>query len=281
MSGHIVFFYSVIYNSLSDFHKRIPASTVTYIGKYPLDPNKLLVARTTSISILTLDGLETILSGQSRQGYREGKGHNALYRFISEFLEFSPSSILISDKTNTVLRILNLTTNRTSRHSGSQSTAGHRDGTRLNALLSGPHGLVRSIIESFTYYVSDSVTHKIRRLNSTHLTTVFDGSPMNTPKGMIIHPQTPLQLYVLVDNGIVKLNLLTLHAIKLNTADNRGFRDGVLATAKFSIPQSIILMTPNSFLLSDYANDRLRIWDMENDTVSSICTGKYLLLNSL
>ena len=209
---------------------------------------------------------------KGNQDIRKGKGKMRDTDSFQNFL--SPSSILISDKTNTVLRILNLTTNQTSRHSGTQSTAGHRDGTRLNALLSGPHGLVRSIIESFTYYVSDSVTHKIRRLNSTHLTTVFDGSPMNTPKGMIIHPQTPLELYILVDNGIVKLNLLTLHAIKLNSADNRGFRDGPLGAAKFSMPMNIILVTPNSFLLADYANDRLRIWDMENDTMSSICTGK-------
>ena len=123
--------------------------------------------------------------------------------------------------------------------------------------------------------MSDSSTHKIRRLNETHLTTAYDGFPLTSPKGMAIDQENPLVIYVVISHGLVMLNLLSGHAVTLNAAASAGFGDGQLETSKFNSPRSILQVSASSFLLTDTGNNRLRIMDVENETVSSICTGEF------
>ena len=165
----------MVYTGITDFHKVIPSQAVTCMQISPADESKIIIARTAYLTELAQDGQEHIISGKWAQGYQEGRPTVAKYRLMSAFVPIGSEAILIVDKLNKVIRYFNLTTNQVHRYAGSPTTTGHRDSTRLNALLTSPHGIIPSVLEPNTYYVSDSSTHKIRRLNETHLTTAYDG----------------------------------------------------------------------------------------------------------
>ena len=270
----------VNYIRLEVFHSIHPANSVTYIQQYLPDPNFVLIARTTYISLLSLDGVESMLSGSWGSGYNEGKGSNARYQWIAEIVPMNHELMLLSDKTNQVLRVLDLKTNKTSRYAGIPRISGQRDTIRLNAMLASPHGICKSLLEENTYYISNSQSHKVRRLNSTHVGTAYDGYPLVSPRGMAIDQVNPVNLYVVVSHGLVKVNLLTGHGMQLTSAATAGFKDGPFRTAMFSSPTSILQISTESFIVTDGGNNRLRLLDNENSTISSICTGKMLILLS-
>lgn len=267
-------FCSVSYVGISDFHKLHPASTVTFMESLLSEPDKILIARTNYLAIYA-NGEEQRISGSTVAGYREAKGSNARYNGITGLVQVNDSSIILVDRGNKVIRHLNLNSTVTNRHAGTAGTAGDRDQTLENALLNSPFGITKSVLETNTLYLSDTTSHKIRRLNETHLTTAYDGHPLISPKGMTLDADNPLLLYVVINHGIAMINLLSRQALLLNSAGARGFLDGPVQASKFSSPQNIIQVTSGSFIVTDTENDRLRVYERVNDTISSICTGTY------
>lgn len=185
----------------------------------------------------------------------------------------SGSSIILVDRGNNVIRHLKLNTKRTNRHAGIAGTAGDCDQTLANALLNSPFGIIISVLETNMFCLSDTASHKIRRLNETHLTTAYDGHPLISARGLTLDADNPLILYVVINHGIAMINLLSRQAVSLNSAGTPGFLDGPVQSSKFYFPVNIIQVTSGSVIIADTANDRLRVFDRVNDTISSICTG--------
>lgn len=139
-------------------------STANHIEEDKKNTGQLIIATFQSLGTLQSDKrLETFV-GNSRSGYREGQGLSAKFNLITSFHQVNSSHIIVVDKRNHCLRLVNRTTNSTSSFAGRCGSDGFNDGEGTEARFNEPHAIV-SAYRKDQYYLTDSKNSAVRLLN--------------------------------------------------------------------------------------------------------------------
>jgi len=145
------------------YSSSIYPSTANHIEEDEKNTGQLIIATFQSLGTLQHDKhLETFV-GNSQSGYREGQGLSARFNLITSFHQVNFSHIIVVDKRNHCLRLVNRTTNSTSPFAGRCGSHGFNDGEGTEARFNEPHTIV-SAHRTDQYYLTDSKNSAVRLL---------------------------------------------------------------------------------------------------------------------
>lgn len=225
----------------------------------------------------TTDGKSTsLVIGKIVYGqyYKEGREEEAVFDVIAGFAQLNSSTVLVSDREHHCLRVVNRVTRDTKPYMGTCKTSGFRDGEQ--PLFSYPWGIVLDDRGSPKIYVADKGNHAIRMIDMTNgscLTIASHG--LNEPLSMTLdwfgHS-------LVVANGggdfVGSLDIQTLaQHVVVGIPGQAGYRDGNISTSLFDSPKASVFISESLLLVADELNHVIRVVDLTNDEVYSICSG--------
>lgn len=119
---------------------------------------------------------------------------------------------------------------------------------------------------------------KYVNLVTREVTTTLHGG-LNSPNALTYDP-TRKNLLITDEYFILKYNL-RIHNLNVLTGRRiLGHSDGDLSTASFHYRIEIFALTQDIILVADTDNNRLRVIDIESNTVASICTGSACIVDA-
>lgn len=210
----------------------------------------------------------------SKSGFRND--HLALARFgeITGIIE-SPRSwnyLWIADSTNCCIRNVNLKTNEVATVAGKCQQCGREDDYFANALMDHPLGLVVKGNDKRNIFFYDNGSKSVRCLISSRgrwsVNTLWQ---WDRYVHFIIFDNTGKYLYLLAGNSIWRIRSHFVTPLEAVISADQGHKDGSLAHALIDRPRSIFFLSDNLFILADYGNNVLRLVDIANSIVSTMC----------
>jgi hypothetical protein len=197
----------------------------------------------------------------------------------------SPGDLLIGDDTS--IRSVDLSTARTTSVLGGDTT-GYAEGTGPTALFHG----VRAIVprpSDLNLLVSDMLNHRIRLVDSARfISSPYAGSGrgstrdgvgiaayLDFPAGLIV--MAPSNELIFAQNYVPCLRRIAMDPLNVTTlagvcdaTAGEGYRDGPLATARFSRQYKLLYAKMRRFYVSDLNNHVVRRIDMAAGTVITV-----------
>jgi len=210
-----------------------------------------------------------IAGSHSQNGYRSGD--SPIYGTITALLRmtFPPASILAVDTTHHCVRIL-ISFRRgyeDNRFVGKCGTRGYEDGNVRYAKLSDPYDIIQ--VARNNYLILEK--YKLRRfwLNKSEWKVQTVRSLNQEASRFTAHPTTKI-IYIAFKSGlgIFEENKLTLLATNLGV----GHDDGILSNARIKGFQELVFLNGELLLLTDKDNGVLRLVNLANNTISTICS---------
>ena len=156
---------------------------------------------------------------------------------------------------------------------GECSSLGYRDGYGDEARFSRIYHSVRADDQQ-SVIIADHDNHKLRYLGLFSKRVSTFASLTKKPIGLVMRPESD-ELFFSFPGGLGRLNPLTPHLAEYLTSHDGyfGHSDGHLSAALFSdMPATLLFISTNVMLVSDYNNDVLRAVDTEKSTVTTLCT---------
>lgn len=197
---------------------------------------------------VTKDGMVSIFAGTGQQGFRNGPKEQATFFYPFGMALTALGHILVLDKGNHSIRMINGETNAVSTYAGC-GQAGCKDGLKERAMFNTPYGLC--------------LVPEQPKQSSMMRASVGSGSlPLSSTLPRHGAQQTPSPELYVADSGNHRICHIDA-AGNVKTAAGvpgvSGFSDGSTATAKFNGPRSILLTPHGDLLVSDQGNQRIRI----------------------
>lgn len=219
------------------------------------------------------DGTTTVgvvgLSGNN--GYAEGVGDAARFKNILGFVQLNRTSMIVTDYQNNCLRTVDRPTRQTSVFVGECQSSGEDDG-RV-AKFDGPSMLIKDFRDADKLLLVDRRNHAVRQIDIiTRITTTLvpRSAGLQGPR-CLVYDALYQSLIICEQATLSKYNLRT--KTRTIIVDGQGFADGALADANVDVPRGAYFFSEDIFLLVDKNNHRLRLVNLRDDSVSSICTG--------
>ena len=211
----------------------------------------------------TLEDRITVIAGNaSVTGYKDGKGDEALFDFITGFTQMNSSTLVVADKYNHCLRLIELLTGRVSHYAGTCKTSGFVDGTADSAQFYYPQSIITS--NNKDLIVADSYNYALRKVSSLNgnVTTLITNLPY-TPRAITRHPSNSTMIYVSCECVVITVNLASLGSgyETLTTVPNCNVRR--------SYPSEILFLSDHALMLSAGAGDFF-IYNIDTDRHYSI-----------
>lgn len=227
-------------------------------------------------ALKTSDGTTTTtIAGYAKIcGYQDGIGTLSRFNHVKGFRQISPTEVVVADHYNCCLRLVNRITLHTSRYAGSCGSRGYADGTSA-AMFDYPS----SIIDDFKHPGMLIVTDKsnIRHINKLSInnprpvTTFFRStSALSSIRNIAQDPITG-DMFITAQSTIMKLTYDSKSIISL--AGGLGFRDCDFSYSLFNSLKDILIIDNNKLMVVDTNNYRLRLMDLDGETVTSFCSG--------
>lgn len=249
-----------------------PNSPILGIQRDLQQQDALLIADYNSLKVLDRNNIEHLIVGETTvSGFRDGQGAQALFAWISSFIQLNSSTVLAVDHYNHCIRSVDRNTNTTTTFAGTCETGYHSDQNLALAKFLNPYDIVQSPSSNLDFYVTDEYNNAIRQLSGNTVTTIARNGDLFKPRGLEFD-QTAENLYITIRHGIVRMRVSTGDVTAL-TQSSSGHADGPLATSMFYHPNKIKRLTRNSFVVVEYGNNLLRLVDTANSRVTSLCTG--------
>lgn len=232
----------------------------------------------------TLNGVDiSYVAGEPHNsGYREGRGGVAMFRTISSFVQQNSTHVLVTDRYNHCVRVVNRQTNQTSPFAGRCQISGGQDGNLTEATFITPWGIAAggqyvfvADLGGWTQYRTWGAVRKIDLSTGLVVTLHQNDTNMRYPMGLVLDEAMNYLLITSID-GIFRLNLTdqASSAPRLLTSGQEGFKDGPIADTRFRYPEAIVSLGSGVYAIADYMGQRVRLFDYDSDNVSSICMGK-------
>lgn len=221
--------------------------------------------------------LET-LSGTGDFGYREGAGNEAQFYHPSSIVRQDDGSLIVLDRLNYMLRLVDPMTGETSPYWGS-GQRGNRDGNEAEGLMNDPFSLLAH--SSGDLLITDSKNHTIRRLDSTGYLSTLAGTgsegfkdglgttaAFNWPADIVEDAEGNLYVSDRFNHAIRKI---TPQGEVSTLAGNgeMGYDDAKGTQARFNEPMGLALGPDNVLYVADSQNHVIRKIILENGEVTT------------
>ena len=212
-------------------------------------------------NLLFADGgaLKTSLYGETwtvagffaHDGYVEGVWQAARFSWITGFIQLSASKVLVVDKWNHCLRVVNRITNSTSNFAGGCPSSGYIDG--CSALFSFPVSVIHNQKNSGQFLVTDSANFAVRTLNVTtaEVGTLFTHNP-HMYAG-ICQDSTTGNIFLTTFDGLAKYDYKTTKVTTILSSAETTIMNGL----RLSNPGELLFVCNESLLIADTDNERL------------------------
>lgn len=238
-----------------------------------IDSESLVFSDSCALKLADRNSTSPIAGSAKQGGYREGAASVARFNYIPTFTQLNETHIVVADYGNHCLRLLiRSTTSITHPLAGKCENAGFSDGT--NSRFFNPFSVIKDKGFSTRLIVTDKKNNALRVFCLvSRITETISHSGLNFPTGIAYDIQGE---YLLITNRhyTSKYSLKSRSLTNLTGGIYPGYKDGPLCSAKYYELKAIIFITSTLFLVADRHNNRLRFIDIEQDSVSSICTGE-------
>lgn len=233
------------------------------------------------VSIKTTDGaaFSLVTGSASERGYRNGKYILTRFAWLTSFLQLSPTTMLIADSGNHCIRHMkrdNVTGQGVvTDYVGSCQNFGHQDRIGTDALFYNPMSMIRSEQAPDQIFVAEHDSIRAIDTKTLWVTTIIRSTKLHElsmPREMLWVTKDSLMLTTA--SNVKLLQFPDLNILDISGGFKSGFQDGELGMGLYSYPEEILhLQEYEAYVLADRGNNRLRILDLVNNKVSSICTG--------
>lgn len=227
-------------------------------------------------SVKTTNGTHTVrLVGKAAvEGYNNGVGREARFRWVTGFAILSSSAVLLADQGNYCFRLMDRMTLEVTDFAGSCSSSGLRDGIGTRAKFSHiskvildqqrPHQKV---------YVTDGRALRTVDINTRRVATIPSSYRQAQDSLAMVWDNTHNDsLIITTKNKVFRLSL-NGSATEVAGTDRIGFKNGQASQAQFNHSSGVAALYTNIFVLTDQNNQRLRLLDLKNKVVTSFCKG--------
>lgn len=236
------------------------------------DNTQLLFADGNAIRLTDGVMLSEVAGIATQSGYTEGVGEDARFDDITGFTQINDTHVAAADHHNHCLRWVNRLNRVTSPLAGECGSSGNIDG--LNARFKNPYAVIRDKNSSTLLIVTDYRNHAVRLVEViTRRTETLINIGLYGPRGISLD-ENGENLYIANFNYINKYNMESQALTDVAGNGSNGYGDGRLHEAQFSNLRHLIGLSDNLLLVVDGNNLRLRLIDIENDSVTSICNGE-------
>ena len=223
----------------------------------------------------------TLVGEATSTSYAEGEGTSARFNVISGFVQVNSTYLILVDQGNHCVRGVQKSSPawpsrrlgviyNTSHLAGTCGERGNDD-TKLNT----PSKIIKAPKKD-RFYISDYENIAVRELDmaSGNLTvwhTFFVGFG---PVGIALHDNDILYMItseVLWVHKIINENSALSSTSQLTYSKKFGYVDGDASDAEFNFPQEIAFLNDSLLLVADKGNNRLRVLDIDEKIVSTLC----------
>lgn len=237
------------------------------------DPQKILFSDNSELRMTDKNTTSTLVGLADNLTYAEGVGTSALFNGITGFLQLNTTAVVVADRSNHCLRWVDRLTLSTSPFVGHCQMSGFVDGER--ALFKWPHSIIKDVRSADKLFATDFGNSALRNINVfTKITTT------------VIHPSSGLSLAeglafdfhnanLIISNRhyVSKYNLVSQSLTNLTNITGWGYAGPSFSVAKFNYPSGLVTLTENLILVADDDNRRVRVLNLAEQTISSICSG--------
>lgn len=249
---------------------------VFHIEEDLLDSNTLLFTDGSSLKSTNGSMTTTLVGEAGKLDYKEGNGTDAEFYFITDFVQWNATTIVLVDINNHCLRVADRMRYETSTLVGMCERPGFKDGAGTEARFDYPWSVIKDLKSSNKLLVTDKDNDAIRQvdvLSRMVMTLIEKSVGLKRPSGITFDA---LEENLLITNmyGVSRYNLASRNYTILAGKDSDfGKEDGSLADARFLYPAALIPLSPDVILVAGTTNNKLRVLNTVDDSVSSICTG--------
>lgn len=221
------------------------------------------------------NGQVTTFAGTGLAGYQDGTGLSAKFFYPAGMAIDAADNLYIADYSNHKIRMIS--------PAGVVSTlagtvAGNADGNNVTARFNGPTGLCFD--SSGNLYVADYGNHKIRKVDTSGMTTTLAGNGTvgsadgNAVSATFHYPSIIAsngndELFV-TDQNNHKIRKITTAGVVSTFAGTgvAGANDEKASSATFNSPTGIVVGKNNKMYIADYANHKIRKIQTYSYTIS-------------
>lgn len=208
------------------------------------------------------------------KGAINSKGGGARFGLITAMMD-SPKDrtrLWVSDSTYCCIRGVYRKTNYTFTQAGSCTSCQQRDGGTPQARIGSPVGLVTHLLNPDKTFFYDNKYKSVKCLchnnGKWQVNTVFSWTK---EVNSISLDSSGQYLYVTEQSNIFRIKSTWQDGYESVIESEAGHNDGRLSTAKVNNPKGMIFVNDDLFLLADFGNNVLRLVDLIETKISSIC----------
>ena len=229
---------------------------------------------TDGYALMTSDGTTThLIAGNSTQrGYRDGVGAEARFDLLTGYAQISDTLVVVADSSIHCMRLIDRTTNNTSLLSGQCGfwSFGYEDGRpgRFNR----PWSVVIDQRNKSQLLITESWNAAVRTVDvKSQVVGTFKKHDSLLHIDCITQEKSG-DLYVTAWFAVYRITYIqkTVSLISGSPGDIYGYIDSTLLDSRFDGPFELILIEPNTLLISDSNNNKLRLVAMNSDKVATL-----------
>ena len=219
-------------------------------------------------ALMTSDGTTThLIAGNSTQyGYREGVGAEARFSYIKGLEQISEKLVVVADSANHCMRLIDRTSNTSSLFSGQCKSRGYQDGRPSRFRY--PWSVVTDQRDKNQLLITDFDAVRTVDVMSRAVGTFVTSDSLRYSRG-ITQEEKSGDLYVTADNALYRI-AYTQRTVSMISGSTGGYQDSTLRKSLFNYLEALIFITPETLLVADYDNNKLRLLDMKSDKVTTL-----------
>jgi len=219
-----------------------------------------------SIRRITPAGVVTTFAGLNSQGFADGAGATvARFNFPFGITIDAADNLYVTDTYN--YRIRKITPSAVVSTLAGSAAIGSVDGSGASAQFNLPYGI--AIDSTGNLYVSETGSHRIRKVTSTGVVTTPYGSTQGYLDGTGTAARFNNPLYLALDgydnlfvvegdNNRIRKVVVTTGVVTTVAGSTAGYTNGLGTNAQFSAPIGIALDSSGALYVSERTNQRIR-----------------------
>ena len=225
-------------------------------------------------SLKTTDGksVHLIVGNPTVTGYVEGTASLARFSSIGGIYQINRTHVVLSDINNHCLRMVHRETYHTAPFVGRCGAAGHRDG--IDPQFHSPRSIDLLSENPPVLIVSDYYNNALRAVNllDRNVSTLPLASKPTNPRSAMLDKSRDA-LFFSILRQIRKVNLVDYSVEIIAGSGGSGIADGWFNQATFGDLWGIVKLSENVLVVADQKYSRLRVLDLQQQSVRSILTG--------